>query len=178
MDANKAMRLMIDGSGETPAQLGNAMGVSRTYIYTLRTQAPKPRIDTFARLAHECGYQLMLQRKGGGEEIEIYSPEDARDLLDTLAAGDIARAYTVADKELIAQYDHAGVGISDYVKIAIRNTLKDPDFLRKHEGDSERDMWAAADEAIRGRIREREEAFFKKPEEKPADSDSGEHKDS
>lgn len=81
MDAKTAIGGMVRASGKTPAEIAEAIGRSRTYVYTLMNQGSVPRLDTFARLAHECGYRVMLQDAHTGNSVELYSPLDANDLL-------------------------------------------------------------------------------------------------
>lgn len=76
MDAQTAIEGMIKKSGLTPAELSKALGKSRTYVYSLRSQGSIPSLDTFARLAHECGYKVMLETKDGSRSVELYSGVD------------------------------------------------------------------------------------------------------
>lgn len=78
MDAKTAIDGMVRASGKSPAEIAEAIGRSRTYVYTLMNQGSVPRLDTFARLAHECGYRVMLQDAHTGDSVELYADEDNR----------------------------------------------------------------------------------------------------
>ncbi|MDD6358984.1 MAG: helix-turn-helix transcriptional regulator [Parafannyhessea umbonata] len=78
MDAKTAIDGMVRASGKTPAEIAEAIGRSRTYVYTLMNQGSVPRLDTFARLAHECGYRLVLETADGSRGVELYADDDKR----------------------------------------------------------------------------------------------------
>lgn len=90
MDAQTAIEGMIKKSGLTPAELSKAMGKSRTYIYSLKSQGSIPSLDTFARLAHECGYKVMLSTADGSKSVELESYDDRTEAL---------RAFLTKEKE-------------------------------------------------------------------------------
>lgn len=77
MDAKTAIDGMVRASGKTPAEIAEAIGRSRTYVYTLMNQGSVPRLDTFARLAHECGYLVILENSRTSETVELYSRADS-----------------------------------------------------------------------------------------------------
>ncbi len=77
MDAKTAIGGMVRASGKTPAEIAEAIGRSRTYVYTLMNQGSVPRLDTFARLAHECGYLVILENSRTSETVELYSRADS-----------------------------------------------------------------------------------------------------
>lgn len=78
MDARTDIGGMVRASGKTPGELSYAMGKSRTYAYGLLNHESVPRLDTFVRLAHACGYRIMLQDAHTGDSIELYADEDNR----------------------------------------------------------------------------------------------------
>lgn len=78
MDAKTAIDGMVRASGKTPAEIAEAIGRSRTYVYTLMNQGSVPRLDTFARLAHACGYRLVLETEDGSRSVELYVDDDKR----------------------------------------------------------------------------------------------------
>ena len=78
MDAKTAIDGMVRASGKTPAEIAEATGRSRTYVYTLSNQGSVPRLDTFVRLAHACGYRLVLETKDGSRGVELYTEVDER----------------------------------------------------------------------------------------------------
>lgn len=79
MDAKTAIGGMVRASGKTPAEIAEAIGRSRTYVYTLMNQGSVPRLDTFARLAHECGYRLVLETEDGSRGVELYADADEKE---------------------------------------------------------------------------------------------------
>lgn len=91
MDAKTAIDGMVRASGKTPAEIAEATGRSRTYVYTLSNQGSVPRLDTFVRLAHACGYRLVLETEDGSRGVELYSEVDEWQE-DSDAVGDEANA--------------------------------------------------------------------------------------
>lgn len=85
MKAWEAVRGMMDASGVGPSDLSRRLGRSRSYITASVAQGSVPKLDTFARIAHECGYRVMLQDARTGDSIELYSPLDAVDSLADVA---------------------------------------------------------------------------------------------
>lgn len=95
MDAKTAIDGMVRASGKTPAEIAEATGRSRTYVYTLSNQGSVPRLDTFVRLAHACGYRLVLETEDGSRGVELYSEVDERQE-DSWPVQDLA--YDLAEK--------------------------------------------------------------------------------
>ena len=77
MDAKTAIADMVRTSGKAPGELSAAMGKGRTYVYSLLNHESVPRLDTFVRLAHACGYRLVLENKDGSRGVELYSDDDS-----------------------------------------------------------------------------------------------------
>lgn len=67
------------------------MGKGRTYVYSLLNHESVPRLDTFVRLAHACGYRVMLETEDGSRGVELYSEVDEKQE-DSVAVDDEADA--------------------------------------------------------------------------------------
>ena len=78
MEAWEAVRGMMDASGIGPSELSRRLGRSRSYITASVAQGSVPRLDTFVRLAHECGYRLVLETEDGGMGVELYADDGKR----------------------------------------------------------------------------------------------------
>lgn len=78
MGAKTAIDGMVRASGKTPAEIAEAIGRSRTYVYTLMNQGSVPRLDAFAMLAHACGYRLILETEDGSRGVELYADADEK----------------------------------------------------------------------------------------------------
>lgn len=79
MDARTAMRWMMGASGVGPSELSRRLGRSRSYITASVAQVSVPKLDTFARIAHECGYRLILETEDGSRGVELYSDADEKE---------------------------------------------------------------------------------------------------
>lgn len=171
MDAKEATRRMIDSSDMSPAEIGAAMGKSRTYVYTLKKQNSAPGIAAFARLAHACGYRLMLQRDDG-KEIELYSPADAEDYTENVIHNAGPRPWKPGTKlpegfkDLEASYGAYDDGWNAKLLDVEQRLRSDPDFKKRHEGESEVDLEASAYgeavEALRAEWHKAENDFFQR----------------
>ena len=102
MEAWEAVRGMMGASGVGPSELSRRLGHSRSYITASIAQGSVPRLDTFARIAHECGYRLMLQNAHNNESIELYSALDTRE--------SIKQTIDMA-------FGHDGMSIDDAVRV-------------------------------------------------------------
>ena len=67
MDANEAMRLIIESSGKSGRQVAREIGRSESFISSSLAQGVCPRADTLARVASACGYELVLIPKPEGD---------------------------------------------------------------------------------------------------------------
>lgn len=74
MSPNDAIRLMMKKSKINPTELSRRIGKSRAYISSSLAHDSTPKVDTLARIAHECGYRMYL--RSGDDEIELYSEDD------------------------------------------------------------------------------------------------------
>lgn len=77
MDAWQAVRGMMGASGVGPSELSRRLGHSRSYVTASIAQGSVPRLDTFSRIAHECGYRLVLEAEDGSMGVELYGQGDA-----------------------------------------------------------------------------------------------------
>lgn len=91
MDAQTATNGMVSVSGKAPGELASAMGKGRTYVYSLLNHESVPRLDTFVRLAHACGYRLVLETEDGSRGVELYSDVDVKGP-DSAEACDLANS--------------------------------------------------------------------------------------
>lgn len=91
MDAQTATNGMVGTSGKAPGELASAMGKGRTYVYSLLNHESVPRLDTFVRLAHACGYRLVLETEDGSRGVELYSEVDVKGA-DSAEACDLANS--------------------------------------------------------------------------------------
>lgn len=66
---------MMKKSGLSASKLSLNLGKSRAYIASMLSHGSVPKVDTMARIAHECNYQLVL--KSDDDEIELYSKADS-----------------------------------------------------------------------------------------------------
>ena len=69
MDASEAMRLMIEASGKSGRQVAREIGRSESFISSSLAQGVCPRADTLARVAHACGYELVVLPQNEAERI-------------------------------------------------------------------------------------------------------------
>ena len=73
MDARSALRHVVSMSGKTAAAVSQEMGLTRNFVTNTISRGSAPRLDTFARIASACGYEVVL--RGYGEEV-IVEPEE------------------------------------------------------------------------------------------------------
>lgn len=64
MNPSEAMRRMIETSGKSGRQVAREIGRSDTFISASLAQGVCPRMDTFARVAHVCGYEVIVVPTG------------------------------------------------------------------------------------------------------------------
>ncbi len=76
-----AIQRMMDESGVSASDLSRRIGKSRTYISSTMAHGSTPKVDTLARIAHECGYRMYLERTGR-DIIELYSEDDSSKAID------------------------------------------------------------------------------------------------
>ncbi|RVU97042.1 XRE family transcriptional regulator [Coriobacteriales bacterium OH1046] len=69
MDANAAIKRMMDATGTSGVSLSAAIGRDRNAVSTMFSRKSVPRVDTLAKMARFMGYRMVLER--GGERIEI-----------------------------------------------------------------------------------------------------------
>jgi DNA-binding phage protein len=73
MKASEALEHMARMSGLSYAAISRAAVGSNKFVSMTISRGSVPRLDTFARLARACGYEVVL--RGHGEEIAV-TPED------------------------------------------------------------------------------------------------------
>ena len=60
MNANDAMRAMIESSGKSGRQVAREIGRSESFVSSTLAQGVCPRTDTLARVAEACGYKIVI----------------------------------------------------------------------------------------------------------------------
>ena len=63
MDASEAIRMMIKLSGKSGRKVAREIGRSESFVSASLAQGVCPRVDTLARVASACGYELVLVPK-------------------------------------------------------------------------------------------------------------------
>lgn len=148
MEAWEAVRGMMEASGVGPSELSRRLGHSRSYITASIAQGSVPRLDTFARIAHECGYRLMLQNAHNNESVELYSALDTREFVkqtvdtafghDGMSFADTARAVG-SDSWSYSSTNATGVSEDEAASMAaarrehFRRMESDPDYRDWYE---------------------------------------------
>jgi len=61
MDASEALRRMIRMSGKSNRQISREIGKADSFVSASLAQGVRPRIDTFARIAEACGYEVLVR---------------------------------------------------------------------------------------------------------------------
>jgi hypothetical protein len=69
MRAEEAVAHVVTHSGKTGADVSREMGRVSTFVATTIGRGTIPKLDTFARIAGVCGYEVVL--KGHGEEVVV-----------------------------------------------------------------------------------------------------------
>lgn len=75
MKALDAIKTMISNSGVSIRGLGALLDKSEFYINGIIYRGSVPKVDTTARIADACGYDLILRRRDDGDEILITDDE-------------------------------------------------------------------------------------------------------
>lgn len=86
MDAPAAIARIVEKSQRTATDVSRSMGKNRNYVAVLEKQQSVPKMDTFCRLAHECGYRVLVVSDDADDCFELYSDEDSRDYVRNLLA--------------------------------------------------------------------------------------------
>ena len=60
VNANDAMRAMIETSGKSGRQVAREIGRSESFVSSTLAQGVCPRADTLARVAEACGYKIVI----------------------------------------------------------------------------------------------------------------------
>ncbi len=60
MNANDAMRAMIEASGKSGRQVAREIGRSESFVSSTLAQGVCPRADTLVRVADACGYKIVI----------------------------------------------------------------------------------------------------------------------
>jgi DNA-binding phage protein len=69
MDARSAVAHVVSKSGKTARAVSIEMGLTKNFITNTVARRSAPRLDTFARIAKVCGYEVVL--RSSEEEVTI-----------------------------------------------------------------------------------------------------------
>lgn len=69
MNANDAMRRMIEASGKSGRQVAREIGRSDSFVSSTLAQGVCPRADTLAKVARACGYEIVAVTKEVANEL-------------------------------------------------------------------------------------------------------------
>ena len=76
MDSRDVLAEMVANSGLSYRQVSLEMDREATYLKTIIYRGRRPRIDTFAKVADVCGYDLLVRRRSDGHEMSIDANDD------------------------------------------------------------------------------------------------------
>lgn len=105
MDAQSAMRTMIEASGLTHRQISARMGKHETYVSQAVRRAPSS--DTLASIARACGYRLELVPMAGGDSLTIGDDLEPEPTTTTAGISE-ARALIIRAASLLERMDDLG----------------------------------------------------------------------
>jgi len=71
MDAKDTLRHVVSHSGKSAKQVSLEMGLSQNFVTNTIQRGSTPRLDTFARIAAACGYEVVI--RGHDEEVVVTS---------------------------------------------------------------------------------------------------------
>lgn len=70
MQALDAIRRMVEASGKTSADVCREMGTAENYIRVTLSRKSVPKVDTFAEIAHACGFRVKIVGQGESHDID------------------------------------------------------------------------------------------------------------
>ena len=76
MKANDVIREMLRVSGKSARGVSLAIGKFHTHLSTAFARDAKPRMDTFAQVAHECGFKVFVDNGETRIEVEWVEYDD------------------------------------------------------------------------------------------------------
>ena len=71
MNANAVFNTVVASAGIPKSHISRNLGKSTNYIGVMITNANVPKVDTFAKIADSCGWDLLARNRTTGEEIVI-----------------------------------------------------------------------------------------------------------
>lgn len=71
MDTMQALRMAADRSGRSQRTISEAAGKQASFLSMTFSRGSTLRVDTYAAIAHACGYDLCLVPRDGGDVIMI-----------------------------------------------------------------------------------------------------------
>ena len=72
MEIRDLIRQMMDESGVGGRELSRALGKSPTFMGAMLSQSNMPRLDTFAAIAEELGYDLIVRKEDAEWHLRDY----------------------------------------------------------------------------------------------------------
>ena len=78
MQPNEYVCAIVDAAGSTPWTVSKAMGGRGQQLDTMIRRGSAPRLDTAARIADVCGFDLCAINRETGERLTIDPPAGRR----------------------------------------------------------------------------------------------------
>jgi IS30 family transposase len=72
MDPTEALKRMVALSGKSNREISRDLGRAESFVSATLARGARPRIDTYARMAEVCGYELVLRSK---EDVISLTPQ-------------------------------------------------------------------------------------------------------
>jgi transcriptional regulator with XRE-family HTH domain len=128
MSPIEAIRQMMRAANISASDLSRRIGKSRAYISSTVAHGSTPKVDTLARIAHECGYRIYLERPDH-ERIELYAEgdesADLSRLLDSMPDNvDVEDLVSAINKRLASQGKLYRVSESEASQMAADTMMK------------------------------------------------------
>ena len=76
MDPNRAFNTIVSKSPYPKTRLSTMAGKGPNYLSVLICNRRMPQVDTFAKIADICGWDLLARNRETGEELLVNSPDD------------------------------------------------------------------------------------------------------
>lgn len=78
MQPKEFVRVLVDAAGMTPWTVSKAIGGRGQQLDTMIRRGSAPRLDTAARVADACGYDLVAVSRETGERLRVEPPTSDR----------------------------------------------------------------------------------------------------
>lgn len=76
MKPNDAFRALVDSYPDGQRALSRAIGRSAGWASSMLNNDGSPRLDTFAKVAEACGYEVVIRDKGTGDVLAVVEPPE------------------------------------------------------------------------------------------------------